>query len=72
MSIEVLAELKAWVEIWWLKELKVFNSLRLSIVVTVEVFADVLADITVDVAADIAAKAVASRLGYYSRGLDTN
>ena len=72
LSIEVLAELKAWVKIRRLKELKVFNSLRLSIVVAVEVLADVLTDVTTDVAADITAKAITSRLGYCSRGLNIN
>ena len=69
-------ELKVWVKIRRLKELKVFNSLRLSVVVTTEVLTDILADITTDVATDVttdvAAEAIASRLGYYSRGLDTN
>ena len=41
-----------------------FNSLRLSVVVTAEVLTDVLADIT--------AEAVASRLGYCFGGLNTN
>ena len=40
-------------EIRQLKELKVFNSLRLSIVVTTEVFTDILTDVLVDIAADI-------------------
>ena len=55
-----------------LKELKVFNNLRLSIVVAAEVLTDILADVTADVTADITAEAIASRLGYYFRGLDTN
>ena len=65
-------------KIWRLEELKVFNSLKLSIEVTkvlidvlTDVLADVLADIATDVTADIIAEAVAG-LGYYSRGLDTN
>ena len=37
-------------------------------VVTAKVLADILADIT----ADITAEAIAGKLGYYSRGLDTN
>ena len=41
-------------------------------VVTTEVLADVLTDVTADVTADIATKAIASRLGYHSRGLNTN
>ena len=45
-----------------------FNSLRLSVVVTTEVLADIAADVT----ADITAEAIASRLGYCSGGLDTN
>ena len=49
-----------------------FNSLRLSVVVTAEVLTDVLADIAADVAADVTVEAVASRLEYCSRGLDTN
>ena len=36
------------------------------------VAAEVLADVLADVAADVAVKAVASRLGYRSKGLDTN
>ena len=59
-------------EIWRLEELKVFDSLRLSVVVAAEVLADVLADVATDVAADVAAEAVAGRLGYCSGGLDTN
>jgi hypothetical protein len=59
-------------EIRRLEELKVFDSLRLSIVVAAEVLADVAADVAADIAADIAAEAVAGRLGYRSRGLDTN
>jgi superfamily II DNA/RNA helicase len=59
-------------EIRRLKELEVFNSLRLSVVVTTEVLTDVAADVTTDIAADVAAEAVAGRLGYRSRGLDTN
>ena len=45
-----------------------FDALKLSIVVTAKVLADVL----MDIAADIAVKAIASRLGYYFRGLDIN
>ena len=63
-------------EIRRLKELEVFNSLRLSAVVTAEVLADVLADVTADVATDITAEAsteaVAGRLGYCSGGLNMN
>jgi superfamily II DNA/RNA helicase len=55
-----------------LKELKVFNSLRLSVVVAAEVLTDVAADVAADIAADVTAEAVAGRLGYRSRGLDTN
>ena len=47
-----------------------FNSLKLSIVVTTKVLADVFADITINITADIATEAIASRLGYYFRGLD--
>jgi hypothetical protein len=46
----------------------VFNSLGLSIVVATKV----LTDVTTDVTADVAAEAITSRLGYRSRGLDTN
>ena len=45
-----------------------FNSLRLSVVITAEVLVDVLADVT----ADVTAEAVTGRLGYCFRGLDTN
>ena len=45
-----------------------FNSLKLSIVVA----AEVLADVAADVIADITAEAIAGRLGYRSRGLNTN
>ena len=45
-----------------------FNSLKLSIVVTTKVLADVLTDVTVD----ITVEAIAGRLGYRFRGLDTN
>ena len=45
-----------------------FDSLRLSIIVTMEVLTDIL----VDVAADVTIKAITSRLGYYFGGLDTN
>jgi hypothetical protein len=40
-------------EIRRLKELEVFGSLRLSIVVTAEVLTDVLADVLVDVTVDV-------------------
>ena len=40
--------------------------------VTIKVFTDVLADITTDVTADITIKAIASKLEYHFRGLDTN
>ena len=40
--------------------------------VTMEVFTDILADVAADVAIDITIEAVASRLGYHFRGLDTN
>ena len=40
--------------------------------VTVKILTDVLADVITDIAADITTKAIASRLGYYSRGLDIN
>jgi hypothetical protein len=47
-------------EIRRLKELKVFNSLRLSVVVTtevlIEVFAEVLADIATDILAELASR----------------
>ena len=73
---KLLAELKVWVEIQRLEELKVFNSLRLSVVVTAEVLTDILtnvaADVTADVTTDIAAEAIANKLGYHSKGLDTN
>jgi hypothetical protein len=36
-----------------LKELKVFGSLRLSVVVAIEVLADILADVLVDIATDV-------------------
>ena len=45
-----------------------FNSLKLSVVITAKVLIDILADI----AADITAEAITSRLGYYFGGLDTN
>ena len=44
---ELIAELKAQVEIRQLKELKVFNSLRLSIVVAAEILAEVKASLVV-------------------------
>ena len=45
-----------------------FNSLKLSIVVTTKVLADILADIT----ANVTTEAIASKLGYRSRGLNIN
>jgi hypothetical protein len=36
-----------------LEELKVFSSLRLSIVVTMEVLTDILADILIDITTDV-------------------
>ena len=35
-------------KIWQLKELEVFNSLRLSVVITAEAFADITTDIAVE------------------------
>ena len=64
----VRTKLIAQVKIRQLKELEIFNSLRLSVVAT----AEVLADIAADVAIDVTVEAIASRLGYRSRGLDTN
>ena len=61
-------ELVAWVKVQQLEELKVFDSLRLS----VEVLADVAADVAADVTADIAAEAIAGKLGYRSGGLNIN
>ena len=43
---ELIAELKARVEIRQLKELKVYNSLRLSIVVAAEILAETLTEVT--------------------------
>jgi len=74
LAAEVLAEvaggteLKAWVKIRQpkelkAKELKVFNSLRLSVVllveVPIEVLTDVVADVATDVITEIAAELVA-------------
>ena len=67
-------------EIWQLKELEVFNTLRLSVkVLAVEVASELVAELAaaavaveVVVAADIAAEAIASRLGYHFGGLDMN
>jgi hypothetical protein len=42
-----------------LEELKVFDSLKLSMVVTTEVLTEIAADIAIDVTADIAVEAVA-------------
>ena len=67
-KIQQLKELKVQIKIQQLKELKVFNTLKLSIEALIEVLLEVLMDVTTD----IATEAVASRLGYYSRGLDTN
>jgi hypothetical protein len=53
------------VKIWWLKELKVFNALRLSIEVLAEVLtaevlaAEILGEVLADIAADIAVDIVA-------------
>ena len=58
----------AQVEVRQLKKLRVFNSLKLSIVVTTKV----LTDITADVTTDITTKAITGKLGYYSRGLNIN
>ena len=64
MRTELVAEPEARVEIRQLEELEMFDSLRLSIVVTTEIIAeilaeavtaDILADVTADVLADIAA-----------------
>ena len=41
---ELLAELKVWVEIRQLKELKVFNALRLFVVVLVEVLVELASE----------------------------
>jgi len=51
ITIEITSrtELKAWVKIRQLKELKVFNSLRLSIVVAIEVLTEVLIEITTEI-----------------------
>ena len=49
------------VEIRRLEELEVFNSLRLSVVVTAEVLAELAAEVLADVAADVAAEAVAGQ-----------
>ena len=49
-----------------------FNSLRLFIVVTIEVLVDIFADITINITTDVAAEAITSKLGYCFRGLDTN
>ena len=46
------------VEIRRLKELKVFDSLRLSIVVAAEVLIELAADVLTDITADIAAEAI--------------
>ena len=46
-------ELEARVEIWQLKELEVFNALRLSIEVFVEVLPEVLTDVAVEVLVEI-------------------
>ena len=48
-----IQQLKKWVEIQQLKELKVFNSLKLSIVVAIEVLMDIFADILIDITMDI-------------------
>ena len=42
---ELLVELKAWVELRHPKELEVFNSLRLSVVVLIEVLLEVFIDV---------------------------
>ena len=39
-------------KIWRLKKLKVFDNLRLSIVVAIEVLTDILADILMDITAE--------------------
>jgi len=54
-------------EIRRLEELKVFNTLRLSIEVLAEVLPEVLAEVLTKVFADII-----TRLGYCSRGLNIN
>ena len=73
---EFVTELKVRAEIRQLKELEVFNSLRLSVVVAAEVLVDIFTDIAAEIAADVAveviAEAVAGRLGYYFGGLNTN
>ena len=48
--------MKLRLEIWRPKELKVFNSLRLSIVVLAEVLPEVLADVAVEVLVEILAE----------------
>ena len=50
---ELLAELKARVEIQQLKELEVFDSLRLSIVFTVEILAEVLVKLAAKLVTEI-------------------
>jgi len=54
----IRTELTARVKIRQLKELKVFNSLRLSMVVTTEVAAGVLAKVTTKVLAEVKASLV--------------
>ena len=50
---KLIAELKERAKIQQPKELKVFNSLRLSVVVATEVLADILMDVAADVATDV-------------------
>jgi len=53
MEIASRTELKARVKIRQLKALEVFNSLRLSMVLLMEVPIEVLTDVTADVTADV-------------------
>ena len=57
--MEVLTKIKVRVETQQPKELKVFDSLRLSMVVAVEIFAEILAEILAEVAANIIADVTA-------------
>ena len=58
VALELIADLETQVKIQQLKELKVFNALRLSI----EVFAEVLPEVLTDIAADVTNKALAEIL----------
>jgi len=46
-------ELKVWVKIRQPKKLKVFNSLRLSMVVLIELTAEIAAEILIEVATEV-------------------